>query len=670
MNKKIITFEANEQSLIKTGGISNYSSNKVSYIEAHFELGDNWQGFDAVRAIWYNKSEIIATVLSDGQCTVPYEVLTDKGQVKVNLVGSISEGDVLTDRLTSYPVVAFIVDAEAKVNGSNTQPITPSQFEQFVEAVKEDADRAEQGAQNASASAESASASAESASASAKSAHDDKIEIEQKIAEVIQQIEDFEQVEVVVNTLPAGSQATSDFTDGVLTLGIPQGAKGDTGNGIASCVLNADYTLTINFTDGTSYITTSIRGAQGAKGDTGNGISSITKTGSETVDGRVVDTYTTTFTDGETTEFEVTNGKDGEVTMSQLSALLPTDTASGSIASFTDGTDLFPALSVKAQIEPIQSGSGTPSPDNVRPISGRTECDTHRTPYGSAVEMGTIADSGGEEFAHANRIRTDFIKTNNVSVVDLVGKNDDRLRGIHYYNENKVWLSADTTTAGYQLPYTNSNQPSNFAYVRFVFQHTDPNTAETADGKTAVCDWTSYTTDLGRTVYGGTLEQVGGQLTDKWGKSVLNQNTVWSYSPAWSTENTIVFYADIYSEIYYPSFDYNNYLCETFPTASRSELYSSDTNMIGMSGAVNSAQPTIRIDRSIVSGLSEFLSWIEQNPITLVYPLATPQTYQLDPTEVDLLLGQNNVWTDCGSVEVTYKADIERWVNKKINALI
>lgn len=51
------------------------------------------------------------------------------------------------------------------------------------------------------------------------------------------------------------------------------GEKGDTGNGISSCTLNTDYTLTLNFTDGTSYTTpVSIRGATGAKGNTGVGI--------------------------------------------------------------------------------------------------------------------------------------------------------------------------------------------------------------------------------------------------------------------------------------------------------------------------------------------------------------------------------------------------------------
>ena len=50
----------------------------------------------------------------------------------------------------------------------------------------------------------------------------------------------------------------------------------------------------------------------------------------------------------------------------------PTDTASGSVASFADGADDIPLKSVVVNIEPAQSGSGDPSPDNVRPISGWT----------------------------------------------------------------------------------------------------------------------------------------------------------------------------------------------------------------------------------------------------------------------------------------------------------
>lgn len=48
------------------------------------------------------------------------------------------------------------------------------------------------------------------------------------------------------------------------------GIKGDTGNGIKSITLNDDYTLTLNYTNGTSETTSSIRGEKGDKGDKGN----------------------------------------------------------------------------------------------------------------------------------------------------------------------------------------------------------------------------------------------------------------------------------------------------------------------------------------------------------------------------------------------------------------
>lgn len=47
------------------------------------------------------------------------------------------------------------------------------------------------------------------------------------------------------------------------------GESGKDGNGIKSAVLNADYTLTLTFDDGTSYTTPSLRGATGATGGTG-----------------------------------------------------------------------------------------------------------------------------------------------------------------------------------------------------------------------------------------------------------------------------------------------------------------------------------------------------------------------------------------------------------------
>ena len=55
----------------------------------------------------------------------------------------------------------------------------------------------------------------------------------------------------------------------------------------------------------------------------------------------------------------------------KLIGAYPVDTATGAIASFSDGADNIPMKKVTVRIEPVQDLShGDPSPDNVRPISG------------------------------------------------------------------------------------------------------------------------------------------------------------------------------------------------------------------------------------------------------------------------------------------------------------
>ena len=61
-----------------------------------------------------------------------------------------------------------------------------------------------------------------------------------------------------------------------------------------------------------------------------------------------------------------------------LMGLLPEKTASGSIASFSDGADDVPIKSGKFYITASQTGSGTPSPSNPRPIVGYTGMTIHR----------------------------------------------------------------------------------------------------------------------------------------------------------------------------------------------------------------------------------------------------------------------------------------------------
>lgn len=184
MDKQIITFTANEQHLHKTGGLDIFATKTVSYIEAHFDLGQNWSGYDSIEAVWWNDYvRPVRTVLdTEGICVVPTEVLLRKGAVYVNLVGVISSGNVLTDRLTTRPITALTNKFNAQLGEGTTTPLTPSEYEQFVATVKADADRAEDAkdsarvyAGNALSSAQNALVSETNASTSETNAHTSEV---------------------------------------------------------------------------------------------------------------------------------------------------------------------------------------------------------------------------------------------------------------------------------------------------------------------------------------------------------------------------------------------------------------------------------------------------------------------------------------------------------------
>lgn len=80
---------------------------------------------------------------------------------------------------------------------------------------------------------------------------------------------------VSVSAITGGHRITITDAKGTETFDVMDGedgspgSNGKNGNGIKSAVLNADYTLTLTFDDGTSYTTPSIRGATGAAGKDG-----------------------------------------------------------------------------------------------------------------------------------------------------------------------------------------------------------------------------------------------------------------------------------------------------------------------------------------------------------------------------------------------------------------
>ncbi len=61
-------------------------------------------------------------------------------------------------------------------------------------------------------------------------------------------------------------------------------------------------------------------------------------------------------------------------------------------------------------------------------------------------------------------------------------------------------------------------------------------------------------------------------------------------------------------------------------------------------------------------------SWVNTVHPQFAVTLTTPIMYQIPPTQMRTLLGENSIWSDAGDVAVTYRADPTLYIQKKLGA--
>ena len=165
------------------------------------------------------------------------------------------------------------------------------------------------------------------------------------------------------------------------------------------------------------------------------------------------------------------------------------------------------------------------------------------------------------------------------------------------------------------------------------------------------------------TVYGGTLDVTTGLLTVTMAEVDLGTLN-WTYLPSGSTVAPF-FYAPK-SNIKYignPATIRYPFLCSKYAVGIR-RVGDFNDKQIAADGSATVVNQ-IQIKDSAYTDAAIFKA--AMSGVQLVYELATPQTYQLTPTEVEMLLGENNVWADTGDSTVTYRADTKLYI-QKINA--
>lgn len=255
------------------------------------------------------------------------------------------------------------------------------------------ANRADTSERNAKGYSEDAGRSANQAATSEHNAADSAAEAGRKADEITG-------LTVEAETLTPGSEATADYQNGQLVLGIPRGDKGEKGDTGATGPRGAqgiqgpkgDKGDTGPKGDKGDQGIQGIQGPKGDKGDTGpqgvkgdtgeqgiqgeqgeRGLTGATgATGAtpnltigtvETLEPTESATATITGTpENPVLNLGIPQGKQGEVTTEEFLKAFVTDSVSGSIASFPDGADNIPLKSLVVDINPVQDLHGYDHP--------------------------------------------------------------------------------------------------------------------------------------------------------------------------------------------------------------------------------------------------------------------------------------------------------------------
>lgn len=329
-------------------------------------------------------------------------------------------------------------------------------------------------------------------------------------------------------------------------------------------------------------------------------------------------------------------------------------TASGEIASFTDGGDDLPMKSLKVNIVPKQSGSGDPSPSNVRPISGYsdvnvTRCGKNLLPnikyQVNAQNVRIGMENAFEITLPAGRYTLSY-SVGRSGIIPYWQEEGGSVKnfsnGMTLAEESKinVWFHSDSTIT-----------PTDIEWFQLELGST-ATTYEPYQG-------TSYPISLGQTVYGGTLEVMSGKLTiDRiLYQFIASQRLTSNISGKYRFRSTT-------QPPYKTGTTLGDILVDKYPMV-MSTLGGDEGISIN-----SSTQFFFYSEETATMTLQEFTSWLESNPINICYPIGTPTEITLTPTQVKTLLGNNNIFADSGSVEVEYRADTTLAYNELVAMIL
>lgn len=179
----------------------------------------------------------------------------------------------------------------------------------------------------------------------------------------------------------------------------------------------------------------------------------------------------------------------------------------------------------------------------------------------------------------------------------------------------------------------------------------------------------TITIPLGSTVYGGTLDVVTGQLVVDYVKYTPTGTGAQESGNLFAKGSGNV-------NVYYTLLQASSPLVssQTIANVQNFPFFRCSHYPIGNSATTDSAYVSnkqlrvcLRLDDERNTA-DKFNAWVAQQyqngtPLEFVAKLATPLTYTLSETQINTLLGVNNIWNDAGDTSVDYYADTKLYIN-------
>ena len=330
--------------------------------------------------------------------------------------------------------------------------------------------------------------------------------------------------------------------------------------------------------------------------------------------------------------------------------VLQEKSASGSVATFNTALAM-PLPSCNIAVNAWQEGSGDPSPSNVRAIHGFSEVNAYQRAvnlWDEEWELGTYRSSSGEPSSSNSNIRSK--STSYISVTP----NTTYYFYTNGYTMNVYQYASDKSYIGYFSVANESRQVNvNCYYLRFyiwsaygaTYNNDISINYPSTDTDYHAYTGNTYTIQLGQEVYGAEVDVVNGVVHVDMGYYIFN-----------GSEGNWV-YRDTSNSFYRVMRDMKKLSYSTEGKCNKFTTVRSLTDYGITFGASNSAIYFNAIIGTIpeVTDLETWKTWLSNNNVQVIYPLATPFDIQLTPTQIETLIGNNTIFADTGDIDLTYK---------------